>query len=548
MSMPSLEPEETPLAPDELASPRSSSTTRSAGGIGSATGETAAAAIEVPRTVIEPAGDGWALIALVPYDGQEPPAAVSDELARAVWCAVSALWHPSLLARAAGLPRIESVDSPSPPGSREIRVIASGAGDRLPSGYKTQAEDARSALLESGTDRADLIRQIQTRLGADGALETVENEGMTTTARDFLALGTIAVAASRPDRRDGARRCARPRKPDARAAGRGPRLADRRLGQRGQSAPRRLRGADPGPRAVLPRRCLSDRSVPARPGDARGRARRPAGESGRHLVHRPGAGDREPGPARPAAAWPRFGRRSATAGPTWRAALIPRPKTRSCRWSRSSGSSGGAIEVYRAHLDDRNVETYARRRFGLYTQLPQIAKRFGFRFALHMGFDAGRFPIRPETKRLWESPDGSNLESSAAPADGGRPAVAGVVGPVADGGDDEGRPRGGAPAGPLAQAGRPVVSRPAPGRRLFAGPGAMDDAQRLFPSDRPPLRDDSPGARHLPDRPTWRRRSRGASASRSGGWPVTIGCGRGWRRRGRSRRWRGRSRRPRPAP
>ncbi len=71
--------------------------------------------------------------------------------------------------------------------------------------------------------------------------------------------------------------------------------------------------------------------------------------------------------------------------------------------------------VYRAHLDDRSVETYARRRFGLYTQLPQLAKRFGFRFALHMGFDAGRFPVRPETKRLWESPDGSNLESLLRP-------------------------------------------------------------------------------------------------------------------------------------
>ncbi len=31
-----------------------------------------------------------------------------------------------------------------------------------------------------------------------------------------------------------------------------------------------------------------------------------------------------------------------------------------------------------------------------------------FGYALHMGFDAGRFPIRPETKRLWESPDGSS--------------------------------------------------------------------------------------------------------------------------------------------
>ncbi len=70
---------------------------------------------------------------------------------------------------------------------------------------------------------------------------------------------------------------------------------------------------------------------------------------------------------------------------------------------------------------------------------------------------------------------------------------------------------------------------------LFSGAGAMDDAQRLFPSDRPPLRDHSPGARSITNRLIWRRRWRGASPSRSGGWPVTIGCGRGSRRHGRSR-------------
>ncbi len=71
--------------------------------------------------------------------------------------------------------------------------------------------------------------------------------------------------------------------------------------------------------------------------------------------------------------------------------------------------------VYRTYLEDRTVETYGRRRFGLYAQLPQFAKRFGFRYAVHLGFDAGRFPIPSETKRLWESPDGSNLESLMRP-------------------------------------------------------------------------------------------------------------------------------------
>ena len=59
----------------------------------------AAGEIEIAQPVAEPPRDGWALIALVPYDGQEPPATVSDELAMGVWCAVSALWHPSLLAQ-----------------------------------------------------------------------------------------------------------------------------------------------------------------------------------------------------------------------------------------------------------------------------------------------------------------------------------------------------------------------------------------------------------------------------------------------------------------
>ena len=72
-------------------------------------------------------------------------------------------------------------------------------------------------------------------------------------------------------------------------------------------------------------------------------------------------------------------------------------------------------DVYRQHLDGRNVETLARRWFGLYPQLPQIAKRFAFRFAVHLGFDAGKFPIRSESKRLWESPDHTTVETLTRP-------------------------------------------------------------------------------------------------------------------------------------
>src|SRR4051812_34323797 len=96
-----------------------------------------------------PSGSGWTLIALLADPGAEPPAGLSDRDALATWCAVSTLWHPSLLARSDTLPRMEEVDSPSPPGPREVRVLAAGMAERLPSGYRTQAEDAGAILLEA---------------------------------------------------------------------------------------------------------------------------------------------------------------------------------------------------------------------------------------------------------------------------------------------------------------------------------------------------------------------------------------------------------------
>ena len=70
-------------------------------------------------------------------------------------------------------------------------MVAGGLWDQLPSGYQTQAEDARSVLLESGTDRAELIAQICRRMGVSDDNRLVESEGMARTAKDFLAFGTV---------------------------------------------------------------------------------------------------------------------------------------------------------------------------------------------------------------------------------------------------------------------------------------------------------------------------------------------------------------------
>src|SRR5262249_3210795 len=113
-----------------------------------------------------PAFTGVTLVSLIPHEGQEPPASLTDHDALAIWAAVSAPSPPRILARAPVWPRPEPVDSPSTAGTGELRLVASGAIERLPSGYRTSAEDAGAALLEGDIDRPALARLLLDKIEA----------------------------------------------------------------------------------------------------------------------------------------------------------------------------------------------------------------------------------------------------------------------------------------------------------------------------------------------------------------------------------------------
>jgi len=140
-------------------------------------------------TASSPEGGDWTLIALVGHDGQEPPINLSDSEALATWAAITALWHPALLAQTQALPRIESLRSPTPPNYRELRVIA-GLRSQVSAGYETQAEDVGALLVESGSDRQALVETLVERLGTTLDPSHANDEGMKVAAADFLALGT----------------------------------------------------------------------------------------------------------------------------------------------------------------------------------------------------------------------------------------------------------------------------------------------------------------------------------------------------------------------
>ncbi len=364
----------------------------------------------------ESQGHGWSFVSLIEYDGLEPPPTYADAEARSTWCAISAAWHPALLAGAASLPRIEPVEAPTTPSPREIRLVAAKLRERLPSGYQTQAEDAGSALVDAGSDRRALVTELIGRVAPEFVLKAQDkpDEAMAALVPDFLALGTarwwirdLTTAMGHADGLDhesltrevlaGARAWAIG---DANTAKNRLRAAFELLTQ----ARERFYPVD----AYLIDLCLLDPSMPAGaladPLDARAPVTflAPAIAIENQAAHAPETVAR----LREAITegW------ADVAGGAYMEVDEPLLPIGSILWQFRQGA-----KVYREHLDGRNVETVARRRFGLYPMLPQIAKRFGFRFAVHLGFDAGRFPIRPEAKRLWESPDHTAIETLTRP-------------------------------------------------------------------------------------------------------------------------------------
>lgn len=360
-------------------------------------------------------------VALIPGAGVEPDATLADEAALGTWIAATSLWHPALLAKAEALPRIEDVDTPSAPEARDVRLVALGGGARLPIAHRTAADEAGVPLVDGLRERDATIAAVLERAGLDVASVSAEAAEI---VPDFLALGAarwwlgdLTVAMGHPDGLDhealtreallAARAWA---EGDANGARNRLRAAFEVMTQARErfypvdaylvdltlldpaSRPEEL--ADPlDARAAFTLFCPAKaiESVAARDPDRAAALRTAIDEGWADVIGGAYAEADEP--------------------------LLP---VASILWQLRKGA-----EVYRTHLDGRSVETLARRHFALYPQLPQLGKRFGFRFAFHLGFDAGKFPIRAEMKRLWEAPDGTSLETlNRPPIAGDRPAEA----------------------------------------------------------------------------------------------------------------------------
>ncbi len=363
---------------------------------------------EEPPAALAP----FRIVSLIPDDGREPPANLTDADASAAWAAASIPWHPALLGLADDLPRFEDVALPTDPEAGEVRLIATGHLDRLPPDYRARAEAAGVPLVEADADRIAAVRAI---LAAVPDLESGHAAALDDPlALDYLALGsshwwlrdlTLAMGhvdtLSRPN-------LAREALTGAKGWRTGdPTAATAHLRAGFELLSRARERMYPLDGYVLDL-CLLD---PATPPGALADA----------LAHRTAVtllasgeaieafADREPERAAQLREAITEGWVDVIGG-AWSEVDEPFLPWSSISWQFRRGSA-----AYRRHLDERNVETLARRRFGLYPQLPQVARRFGIRYALFLALDSGRFPLVPESKRLWASPDSTTLESITRP-------------------------------------------------------------------------------------------------------------------------------------
>lgn len=349
--------------------------------------------------------------ALIVDAGREPSPGQSEGEAMASLVAVSAPWHPEFLAISSDLPVVEDLYYPTTPVSGDVRLIEAGGLGRLPSGYRTQVEDAGALLIEGSTERSGLIKQVAETLGLSATPEFEDKDKL---ASDFLALGTaheflanLTAAMSHADALD-RENFTRETLAAAKSWKEGdPAATKNRLRAAFElltEARERFYPVDSYLIDIIflhestPLDAVRDALAHRTPITflAHARAIESLASRDAELIQLVRDAINE--------GW------ADVIGGAYGESDEPLRPIESILWQFSKGG-----EVYREHLDTRNVETLARRRFGLYSQLPQIAKRFSMRFGLHLGFDEGKYPIRPESKRLWEASDGTSVEALLRP-------------------------------------------------------------------------------------------------------------------------------------
>ncbi len=127
------------------------------------------------------------VVTLLPIDGREPPSNLSSLDADAALVAISAPWHPAVLARLETLPELEPLEDPSQPAPGVQKVVPQGAMPLLDEGHRMNAEAVGLPVIEGALNRLSLAAEILLRIDPQAPAPTDDADPL---VLDFLALGS----------------------------------------------------------------------------------------------------------------------------------------------------------------------------------------------------------------------------------------------------------------------------------------------------------------------------------------------------------------------
>ena len=126
-----------------------------------------------------------ALTVLIPSHGLEDfPTDLAEKPAASLLNAFSVIWHPALLASRGTVPTWRRADDPSDALPGSFFILPTGCDDLIPGGWVTQARQAGAVVITGEHDRSEMLQQALSTL-------SMEVEPDPELVADFLALGTV---------------------------------------------------------------------------------------------------------------------------------------------------------------------------------------------------------------------------------------------------------------------------------------------------------------------------------------------------------------------
>ncbi|WP_437194425.1 hypothetical protein [Planctomicrobium sp. SH527] len=124
------------------------------------------------------------LTVLIPCHGLEDfPTELAEKPAASLLNAFAVIWHPALIASSGAMPRWRRADDPPPAAEGSLVIIPTASDDMMPGGWITQARLAGAIVISEEHDRTEMMKRAVAPLKLEAPVDP-------DLVADFMALGS----------------------------------------------------------------------------------------------------------------------------------------------------------------------------------------------------------------------------------------------------------------------------------------------------------------------------------------------------------------------